>query len=289
MRSDIWENFISLNPEPKDFEVLEPAITYRASDGHGTDWAAENLPYDEGLEKDRYPLPTIADREGYYGPHHFSYWASGFRDMHNILKCAALHGTKLDTYLDIGCASGRVVRHFAINSDVRRVIGCDINSRHVDWVLRHLPENIEVFQNHSVPSLPLEDGSVDFVSAFSVFTHIEHFELHWLMELRRILRPGGLAWITVHSEHTWEELEESWPLYKGLANHPEFKARRDAGAMQSEKMVFRWKSDRSYSSNVFYTNAYIRNAWGRIMDIVEVRRRFPGFQDVVILRKRADT
>ena len=30
-----------------------------------------------------------------------------------------------------------------------------------------------------------------------------HFELAWLAELRRVLVPGGFAYLTIHSEHTW--------------------------------------------------------------------------------------
>ncbi|MEM7516868.1 MAG: hypothetical protein AAF368_08090, partial [Planctomycetota bacterium] len=122
--------------------------------------------------------------------------------------------------------------------------------------------------------------------AFSVFTHIEAFETAWLMELRRVLRPGGLAWVTVHTEKTWEDMTENWPLYKALKNHPKFKEMDPAAPLPSEREVFRWRAERSYSSNVFYSFDYLHRNWSRYFEIAETHRRLPVFQDVLVLRKR---
>jgi SAM-dependent methyltransferase len=238
------------------------------------------------MERDTYPLPATDDREGYYGPDHFSYWASGLADTRSLLAAAQALGLSADAYLDLGCASGRVLRHMALERPNCHAIGCDINRLHVEWCNAHLPRNCKVFQNHSVPSLPLPDDGLDIISAFSVFTHIEALETAWLMEIRRILRPGGLAWITVHTEHTLTEMTEAWPLWKPTFEHPESgrlldSQRRFAG----DRLVLRWQTNRSYSSNVFYKLDYLKAHWGRMFEIVEVRRRFPNFQDVLVLRK----
>lgn len=286
MRSDIWEDLISINSrETPTFEVLGPAELYRATDTH-TDWSSEGEALDEALKKDNFPLPSTKDREGYYGTHHFSYWASGFRDARLLRECCQRLGVPLNDYFDFGCASGRVLRHFATKLASVNVTGCDINRNHVDWVAQNLPSSVSVFQNHSIPTLPLPDNSQDLVSAFSVFTHIEAFETTWLMEIRRILRSGGIAWITIHTEHTWKEMAPGWPLYQALNKLPEFSkyaAARDQ--LPSERLVFRWHDNRSYSSNVFYSQNYIRRTWGRIFTITEEHRRCPGFQDVVVLQK----
>ena len=180
--------------------------------------------------------------------------------------------------------SGEPIGVLAIRPDIE-TLGCDINRFHIGWIARHLPANITAFQSHSIPSLPLPDDSVDLMSAFSVFTHIEALETAWLMELRRILRPGGIAWITVHSEKTWDDLNETWPLYGALRNHPDFDTSLPRRPMTRDRMVFRWRSDKSYTANVFYTFDYIRRAWGRIFDVVETHRRLPAFQDVIVLSK----
>ena len=71
-------------------------------------------------------------------------------------------------------------------------------------------------QNHALPHLPIEDGSTALVYGFSVFTHIDEFETAWLAEIRRILRPGGVAYLTINSDDTWKSLEPRMPLYRRL-------------------------------------------------------------------------
>jgi SAM-dependent methyltransferase len=281
----IWEDLVALNSGvEKEFELLAPAASHLETDARVRDW--DDLDYEAALARDEFPLPVTADREGYYGPDHFSYWASGLRDARLLVEAASEHGVALGSSLDLGCASGRVIRHLALEHPEARVLGCDINRLHVEWCNRHLPANCSVFQNHSIPSLPLPDGSVDVVSAYSVFTHIEALETAWLMELRRILRPGGIAWITWHSEFTLEEMTPDWPLWNPTMSHPEAARRLDAARrFAGDRLVLRWHSDRSYSSNVFYKSDYVKSHWSRMFEIVEIRRRCPSFQDVAILRK----
>lgn len=286
MTDSVWEDQVALNTRSGGrFDVLGPASEYREGDTH-TDWSAEGPGLDAAVELDTWPLPLTADREGYYGPHHFSYWASGYRDARLLQECCVRQGVEPRDYLDFGCASGRVIRHFATHVPGVNVTGCDINRRHVDWVADHLPPAITVFQNHSIPTLPLPDASLDLISAYSVFTHIEAFETAWLMELRRILRPGGIAWITVHTERTWQQMQPGWPLYKAMSRHPDFKPHlTERTDLPQDRVVFRWRQNQSYTSNVFYTREYLRRHWGRVFEIVEDHHRLPGFQDVLVLRK----
>ncbi len=168
----IWENLITLNSEVEpNFDLLGPAREHYATDSRKDEWAS--LDFKEALERDNGPLPLTKDREGYNGPDHFSFWAGGLRDARLLLGVAVQHGVTVNDYLDFGCASGRVLRHMALERPESRATGCDINRLHVEWCNAHLPSNCLVFQNHSIPSLPLPDDSVDVVSAYSVFTHIE--------------------------------------------------------------------------------------------------------------------
>ncbi len=107
------------------------------------------------------------------------------------------------------------------------------------------------------------------------------------MELSRVLRPGGLAWITVHTEHTLVEMKRGWPLWNPVMTHPDIHGLLDGDRnFKGDRLVIRWESGRSYASNVFYKTDYLRDVWGRFFEIVELRRRFPRFQDVLILRAR---
>ncbi len=283
--AQIWEDLVALNSgkEP-NFNLLGPAKDYYEQDARKSEWEA--LDYAAALQADTHPLPDTKDREGYYGPHHFSYWASGLVDARNLLDAADKYEVDLRDYLDIGCASGRVIRHVPTDRPDVNTMGCDINRLHVEWCNRHLDARCKVFQNHSIPSLPLASGSVDLVSAFSVFTHIEAFETTWLMEIARILRPGGIAWLTVHTEDTLTDMHEGWPLWTPIMKHPDIDTLIDAERrFEGDRLVVRWHSDRSYSSNVFYKKDYLKSVWGRFFNVLELRRRFPRFQDVLILQK----
>ena len=212
-----WEDMISLNSRTKTTgEPLGPPREYLGQDIGEVAWDRRRIPIDQALATDTSPLPTVEQREGYYGPNHFNYWASGLRDYCQLLEWLEPNGVPRGTLLDIGCATGRLIRHAHAHTQTSfgEVIGCDINRAHVDWIGRYLPLTIKAFQNTSVPVLPLPDASVDVVTAFSVFTHIECFDTTWLMELRRILRHGGVAWLTIHGERTWRDIGPTWPLYE---------------------------------------------------------------------------
>jgi len=46
----------------------------------------------------------------------------------------------------------------------------------------------------------METGTVDFVYALSVFTHLsEDLTKRWMREIVRILKPGGVFWFTAHT------------------------------------------------------------------------------------------
>ncbi len=286
MRSDIWEDFISLNSSLElKTSVLGPASEYVVQADGSVVWNESLLPRDIALGRDTAPLPLELDRELYYGPNHYNYWASGIRDYLQMRDWLDEHGVVVETVLDIGCASGRIIRHLHYQSDFKKVMGCDINRLHVDWVIRYLPKAITVFQNTSIPYVPLPDGSVDLVTAFSVFTHIESFDTTWLMELRRILRPGGIAWLTVQSDRTWREIKPSWPLYNALSSDAEYQKHADSSEIPADRQVYRWIGEKSYSANVFYRENYLRGTWGRFMSFIDMFPAIPLFQDIVVLQK----
>jgi SAM-dependent methyltransferase len=283
--NNIWENQIAINSDKEhDFEVLNPAIMYLDQDSRRSWW--DNLNYSKALALDNIPLPIEKDREGYYENHHFSYWASGFQDHLNLLDVARKYHLDVNSFLDFGCSSGRVTRHFGILTPDIKTFGCDINRLHVEWCNRFLPPSVITFQNHSIPSLPIPDNSIDMISAFSVFTHIEAFETTWLMELKRVLTPGGILWLTTHTEHTLKAMDETWPLFKPVHEHPRYcESINSNNSFTNDRMVLRHSSNSSYSSNVFYKEAYIKHNWSRFFKLLDFIPRGAGYQDAVVLRK----
>lgn len=246
------------------------------------------------VQRDGCALPDTDQREGYYGERHFDFWISGLQDQQAILAEMHLQGRTLapgDAVLELGCASGRVLRHFAQQMDGLDVWGCDIQRSHVDWLVRHLPQRLKVFQNTVLPSLPIPDGTLDLVYAFSVFTHIDEFELSWIAELARVLKPGGMAYLTVHTEHTWSRLGPELALYHDLMGVRDQVREYDidesflAGPMPSERTVFRWTSAQHNNTTVFLDSGYVQSTWGRFLEVKAIRREAAGYQDVVVLRR----
>jgi SAM-dependent methyltransferase len=241
--------------------------------------------------RDTAPIPSPGDREQYYGENHTGYWLSGLADALSVTKEAARLGLAANPrYFELGCASGRVVRHLAVHTAVP-ITCCDINKRHIEWIRLFLPERINAFHSAVNPHLPLEDNSIDIATAFSVFTHIDDFETAWLLELRRILRPGGLAYLTVATDHTWEQYRQQWikehllPLADRITDY-RIDEQLFRGKLPREKTVFWWQGDREvYAAMVFHHAAYIRREWGRIFTVRDILPDRHFYQDVVLLTK----
>jgi SAM-dependent methyltransferase len=241
--------------------------------------------------RDAAPIPAPPDREHYYGEDHAAYWLSGLSDALSVTREAARLGLgPRPRYFELGCASGRVMRHVALQTEVP-VICCDINLRHVEWVRLFLPNRVGIFQNSAIPHLPIEDNSVDVATAFSVFSHIDDFETAWLLELRRILRPGGLAYLTVMTDHTWEQYKGRWIKEQLLSLADRITDYRVdeqllGGELPREKTVFWWQAEREvYTAMVFHAADYIRREWGRLFTVRDILPDRHFFQDVVLLTK----
>ena len=288
MANSNWEEMISLNSRSELTDMaLGPPADYLHQDRGEVEWDQARISRPEALAADTSPLPSTEQREGYYGSNHYNFWASGLRDYCQLLEWLEPNQIARGTLLDFGCATGRFLRHAQAQTKIgfAEVVGCDINRSHVDWIAKYLPADIKIFQNTSIPTLPLPDASVDVVTAFSVFTHIECFDTTWLMELRRILKPGGIVWLTIHGPRTWREIKPSWPLYPALTSHPDYPAHRQSKELPRERLVYRWRADGSYSANIFYDEAYIRRTWGRILTVRDLFPALPYFQDVLVLQK----
>ena len=59
---------------------------------------------------------------------------------------------------------------------------------------------LKAFVNRDVPPLDVADDTYDLVYAFSVFTHLTDSWSAWLLELHRVLKPGGLFVVTILSK-----------------------------------------------------------------------------------------
>jgi SAM-dependent methyltransferase len=245
------------------------------------------------IARDPHPIPADREREDYCTADDAGYWVSGLRDYLKVRQAVERHATRPSTrprILDFGCASGRVLRHYACQEPEAEVWGCDIDRRNVDWIARFLPGRVRAFQNTVFPNLPLADGSFDVVSAFSVFTHVDALEDAWILELRRLLRAGGVAVITFHSERSWKRVPRMrWVLdamKRCQAATPEWTidAPLFERPMPADRIVFRWATSGSYRCNTFHSMDHVRGRWGRFFASCHVYDGGDdGFQDLAVL------
>lgn len=296
-RMPTWEEDISLNHDTTDeFRNEPPPCEIPIEQFRASDVLPEELlggvPLAEYIARDTYPIPSPEDREGYNPNFNSRFFMTGLADYLKIRRAAARHGVDLQSYLDFGCASGRVLRHFCCQSDIPHLWGSDINGRHIRWLNDHMPRRLKVIHNNCIPYIPVADESLDLVSAFSVFTHIDTFETAWLAEIYRILKPGGICYLTVQNDDTWKLLQEADDdnqlLQRFRSLDPDFDTLLK-GDIPAERKCYRYTPLGPYRALVLHSNAYLHKTWGRYFDILEILGKEHGFmQSVLIGRKRVD-
>ena len=140
-----------------------------------------------------------------YGSTAEEYLESGRADIERMRSVLSDTGFEISTksrILDFGCGAGRMIRWLEREAMDGEVWGCDISAVHIQWAQRNLRPPFHFLTCTMLPALPYSDDKFDLVYAGSVFTHIGDMAQGWLLELRRIIRPGGRAYLTVHDRHT---------------------------------------------------------------------------------------
>ena len=175
------------------------------------------------------------------------------------------------TVLDFGCGCGRTALWFRkLRSDVEYT-GVDIDHECIEWDRAHL--RFGTFEvDPPKPPTRFASDSFDLIFSISVFTHLdEELGRGWLRELNRLLRPGGYAFLSVHSEESATTLAASARAelaQRGIV----FKR---SGALRG---IFP-----NFYQNTHHLWSYIEREWGRIFLVLG--KINIGDQDLVLLRK----
>jgi SAM-dependent methyltransferase len=232
-------------------------------------------------KNDRLPLPHGDNREGYAWNDHVRYWTMGLEDYEKVMNTLGSTTVPTGRLYDFGGSTGRVFRHFFCQTDAFEIWTSDFKSASYQWNQLYMPRDIRSFLNTFYPSLPIPDRYFDVITAFSVFTHIDELESPWLLELRRILKPGGLLYATIHDETFWSEMPDR--LLSVLQGSPGGAQLTDESPFPGERAAFHFTKESYYSCNVFHSSEYIQREWGRFFDILEMRPQAHGNQCVVLL------
>jgi SAM-dependent methyltransferase len=94
--------------------------------------------------------------------------------------------------LDFGCGVGRTLRHFLTEAETAEIWGVDIDKPSIDWVQENLCPPLHAWRCAQGPPLGLEPGTFDLAWSVSVFTHLTTNSIPWMVELHRMLKPGGI-------------------------------------------------------------------------------------------------
>jgi SAM-dependent methyltransferase len=177
--------------------------------------------------------------------------------------------------LDFGCGAGRVLRHFAPEADRCEFHGCDIDEPAIAWAGKHLSPPFSFFRSREVPPLKQPDSSFDLIWATSVFTHLVHETWsRWLLELHRLLRPGGILMASYLGERQPWILGEPWAEERIGMNVISAGLDWDLGGPV-----------------VFHSEWWLRAHWGRAFEILSIEEEgLEGqgleSQGLVVMRRR---
>lgn len=189
----------------------------------------------------------------------------------------------LGRVLDFGCGTGRMTRWLLPEARVDEVWGVDFDARCIQWDQTHLSPPFHFLLCSSLPSLPFEDGSFDVVVGGSVFTHISEMADGWLLELRRVTRPGGLLYLTIQDAAFIEAVTRDNPdlwISRLVETHRSVLGRLGHGA--DVVSVGRRGND----AMVFHDREALVRRWSAHLDLVEVVEGAYFAQTALVLRKR---
>jgi SAM-dependent methyltransferase len=120
-----------------------------------------------------------------------------------------------------------------------------------------------------MPPLDLEPGSFDLIWSISVFTHLTDNSLPWLLELHRLLKPGGVLIATYMGQWT-SELLAGEPWDEGRVGMNVLRHNHPASDGAPLTLISDW---------------WLREHWGRAFEVVRIEPNIHN-QSWVLLRKR---
>jgi ubiquinone/menaquinone biosynthesis C-methylase UbiE len=261
----------------------------------------KHLPIDPG--KDAYMVPLVectdpASPDGMPIPPENLWWgyadtAEKYLDIgrNNIDTMRSILRTKDgggdikpgDRIMDFGCAAGPQIRRLKDFAEKGEVWGVDISAPHVTWCATHLPTCFRFATSTSSPHLPFEDRHFDLIYCGSVFSHLSEMTDAWLLELGRVLRPGGRLYLTINTKKSmhhyvnfWPQVEFSRMVRKAFTDDKPW--RENFGMAVVGRSV--------WQHSVFYLSFFERKCVQANLRVMSVTRDAYSFQDAVLLERQ---
>jgi ubiquinone/menaquinone biosynthesis C-methylase UbiE len=216
-----------------------------------------------------------------YGPTIEDYLSSGRGHVDRMRSILAESGFSFEQgcrVMEFGCAAGRMLRWLSDVAGRCEIWGTDIGGDSIVWCKQNLRPPFNFFITTTNPHLPFEDNYFDLIYAGSVFSHIDDMADTWLLELRRVLKPGGRLYITVCDNDTLRiNSTDNSDLSRTLACYKSFYENGDYQMFTIARFL---------RSIVFYDKAYLSSLVAPIFDVVSITPEAYGSQTGVLLRKK---
>jgi len=178
--------------------------------------------------------------------------------------------------LDFGCGPGRLLRHFLPEARRGRWMGADVHEPSLAWARTALSPPVELQRTPGAPPLPFVHESFDLVLSMSVISHLVDDWAAWMLDLRRVLAPGGLLLTTIISAGYSRTLAgEPWDETRVGMNVLGYGAPRCAGGPM-----------------IMHSGWWVRAHWGRAFEILALEESGlmsgepEGTQGAVLMRRR---
>lgn len=101
------------------------------------------------------------------------------------------------TVLELGCGKAQMTRRIAARFPTTHIIATEVDQiQHAHNLASEHPTNIE-FKSGGAQAIDAPDNSIDVVFLFKSLHHVpRELMAQSLQEIARVLKPGGLAWIS---------------------------------------------------------------------------------------------
>jgi SAM-dependent methyltransferase len=211
--------------------------------------------------------------------------------------------SEFESILDFGCGCGRLARMF--KGYTGHFAGCDIDHRHIDWCTSNMAYMEAKLSSVQQP-IPFADDEFEAVISISIFSHLnESSQDQFLQELRRVCKPEGILFLTIHGRRALERANSEPQIktmlcvdenlfqrartefYKGqhafILQHGHLTTVTENNEVRTDKVI----SERFEYGITFIPEIYLRSHWIKWFDIIDYRvGGINDWQDIVVLKPK---
>lgn len=120
----------------------------------------------------------------------------------DLMRTATIYQSQdeIRDVLEIGCGCGWLSRHLAADLGDAAYHGVDLDPTAAAWADANLPGSFAAMSQQ--PPIPHGEQSFDLIFAPALFDHLDRDSQQvWISELRRLLRPNGVAVVAAYGRH----------------------------------------------------------------------------------------